>query len=62
MPMAKKFGRAVRLEEHGLRVQLEWVVEDHWASILNLKIEDWNPDEKYLPAVIAFECPFSALY
>ena len=45
LPMAKKLVSAVRWEECGLRVQLELIFEYHWASILNFKTEDWNPDE-----------------
>lgn len=33
--MAKKLGRAVRLREHGPRVQLKMVFEAHCASMLN---------------------------
>ena len=45
LPMAKKLDSALRWEERGLRVQLELIFEDHWASTLNFKMEDWNPDE-----------------
>ena len=56
--MAKSLGRAVRWEEHGLRVQLKLVFEDHWAGILNFKMEDWNPDENIFLLLL----PSSALY
>lgn len=62
LPMAKKLARAVRLGEHGMRVWLVLVLEGHWATTLNLKMEVWNPDESYLHAAIAFACPFGALY
>ena len=45
LPIAKKLVSALRWEERGLRVQLELIFEDHWASTLNFKTEDWNPDE-----------------
>ena len=58
LPVAKKLDRAVRWEEPGLRVQLELVFEDHWASILSFKMEDWNPDENIFLLLL----PLSALY
>ena len=56
--MSKKLDRAVRWEERGLRVQLELIFEDHWASTLNFKTEDWNPDENIFLLLL----PLSALY
>lgn len=37
MHIAKRFATVVRLGDHGLRVQLELVFEDHWDPVLKFK-------------------------